>query len=349
MNNPQNSVADTDLQNWLKSTECFNLLLKTIAPIIRSKAMSQGIDLDSIGLDEDVNALANCLWEFLCDKQERLDDLNDVIRSGNISKLIGIITNRFFAYCIDERRSDSPFHAYYQHMRKILSEAEGVQYLPEANGSYYAWSQNQSVTALPKMTLPEESYCNWPQPDIDAKHIHKKAYMIPLSRFFWEEATKRLKSEHLVPIRDLTSYVASIYGLQKLECSKANSEDNENDSGLLDQIEDESSSYRPDKSIIEGLLEKRAEMLVGYWGAKERQLFLLRFGQPLTTQLTLEDIAKKTGYKSAAAVDYPIKKLASNVRDSLEQWKQGYSSGEHIEDEEDYFFERIIYFCKSFS
>jgi hypothetical protein len=343
VNNPQNTKTDTNLQEWLKSLACYNILLNTIAPVIRSKAINQGIDLDSIGMDSDVNALANCLWEFLCDKQERLDDLNDVIRSGNSSKLIGIIINRFFAYCIDERRSDSSFHAYYQHMRKILYEADDVLYLPEASGSFYAWPQDQTITTLPKGTLLEESFGDWPQPEIEAKNLHKKPYMIALSRFFWDEATKRLESECLVPIRDLTSFVASIYGLQKLESSQMNSEDYKNDSDCVNRIEDESSSYRPDKSVIEGQLEKRAQMLVCSWGVNERRLFWLRFEQ----ELTLEETAKETGYKSAAAVDYQIKKLVSAIRDSWEQWQFGYSSGDGDQDfEQDFFFQRLICFCK---
>lgn len=344
MNNPQNSKTDSDLQEWLKSPVCFTILLNTIAPIIRSKAINQGIDLDAIGMDDDVNALASCLWEFLCDKQERLNDLNAVIRDKNDSLLVSIIINRFFAYCVDERRSSSPFHAYYQHMRKILSEAEEAQYLPETGGSFYAWAKNQTITSLPKGTLSEDSFSDWPQSDIAAKDIHKKPCMIALSRFFWDEAMKHLDSECLIPIRDLTSYVAAIYGLEKPESGQMSSEGDENDSDVVSRIEDESSCYKPDRSIIEGQLESRAKLLVNLWGAKERHLFLLRFDQ----QLTLEDAASETGYKSAAAVDYQIRKLVSSVRDSWEQWQFGFSSGDGDTDaEQDFFFDRLIYFCKS--
>ncbi len=344
MNNPHNSKNDSDLQEWLKSPACFSILLKTIAPIIRAKAISQRIDLNAIGMDDDVNALASCLWEFLCDKQERLNDLNAVIRDKNDSLLVSIIINRFFAYCVDERRSSSPFHAYYQHMRKILSEAEGVQYLPETGGSFYAWAKNQSATSLPKGTLPEDSFIDWSLPGIDAKDIRKKPHMITLSRFFWDEAMKRQGNECLIPIRDLTSYVAAIYGFEKLESGQIVSEGDEYDSDIVSRIEDDSSFYKPDKSLIEEQLESRAKRLVDFWGAKERHLFLLRFDQ----QLTLEDAASETGYKSAAAVDYQIKKLVSSVRDSWEQWQFGFSSGDDDTDaEQDYFFDRLIYFCKS--
>jgi hypothetical protein len=344
VNNPQTIDTGNALQEWLKSPACFTTLLNTIAPIIRSKAINQGIDLNAIGMDDDVNALASCLWEFLCDKQERFSDLNAVIRDKNDSLLVSIIINRFFAYCVDERRSSSPFHAYYQHMRKILSEAEGVQYLPETGGSFYAWAKNQSVTSLTKGTLPEDSFSDWPQSEIAAKDIHKKPCMIALSRFFWDEAMKRLDTECLIPIRDLTSYVAAIYGLQKPESGQLSTEYDENDCDIVSRIEDESTFYKPDRSIIEGQLEARAKRLVNFWGAKERRLFLLRFDQ----QLTLEDAASETGYKSAAAVDYQIKKLVSTVRDSWEQWQFGFSSGDGDSDaEQDYFFDRLINFCKS--
>lgn len=338
--------TDTDraLQEWLKSSACFDILLKQIAPKIRLKAINQGIELASIGMDEDTNDLANCLWEFLYDKQTRFKDLNFIISNGNDSLLIPIVINRFFSYCLDERRSNSPFHAYYQHMRKVLSKTEGVQYLAEACGAYYAWSQNQTISALPIESFPEDSFCEWSQPNISAKDIHKKSYMIALSQFFWKEATMRLKCEHLIPIRKLTSYVASIYGLQKQTADQMFAVNGEDDNDFTTQIMDESSSFRPDKSVMEDQLEKRAKLLIGSWGPNERRLFLLRFEQ----NNTLEDTAKETGYKSASAVDYQLKKLVSAIRDSWEQWQFGYASyDDDLDTEQDFFFERLIYFCKS--
>jgi hypothetical protein len=334
VNNPQNTNVDSPLQEWLKTQDCFDTLLKKIAPTICKKARNQNINLDAIGMDDDVNSLASCLWEFLYENHERLDDLNGVTWDSKDSKCIGIIINRFFAYCLDERRSESPFHAYYQHMRKLLNEAlkEGmdITYDPARNGSSYAWTKNHGLKRLEKGELSkgvpqEESFCDWPRSDVSAKDIHNKKPMLSLSQFFWHEANKQEGTECLVPVYDLTTYVANVYGFGTFDSSITGA-------GVTE------------KSLIEDQLDKRAKMLVGFWNADERRLFLLRFDQ----ELKLEDVAKETGYKSAAAVDYQIKKLLSVIRESWEQWQFGYSSEDDDQDtEQDFFFQRLIHFCKT--
>ncbi|MFZ4855100.1 MAG: hypothetical protein ACOYL3_01780 [Desulfuromonadaceae bacterium] len=335
------------LLDWLKSPACFDILLKQVAPVICRKADRYGISLDDIGLDSDVNAVASCLWEFLCDEHEKLDDLGHVITTENQSLLVSIIINRFFAYCIDERRSSSTFHAYYQHIRRVLQElhkAGDIQYESNHKSAFYAWSKVSGLTPLTQGILTEGFFAGWPRSEISASDIHKKQHMISLSKFFWHEAIKRLDREHLIPIYDLTEYVARMYGLPNHAKKQKDNCDEDDSNDYFSKIKDVSPSSCPSRTITEQQLEKRADMLSNFWNDKERRLFLLIFDQALT----LEEAATKSGYKSAAAVDYHKKKLISAIRESWEQWQFGYSSGDgDVEVEQQFFFEKLIYFCKS--
>ncbi len=146
---------------WLNNPDCIKELVPCARKVIK-RAERLGIALDDACLQgaDFHNAVASDLWMFLREEAERLAGKFSVFLATEDSEgLSRYIVKEFIDARIDQRRNDSPFHAYYRHMRSVLCEAEGINYqsVPR-QGSYFAWSHAEGLPFLCKRLTCTELY-----------------------------------------------------------------------------------------------------------------------------------------------------------------------------------------------
>lgn len=342
--------------SWLDSPVCLADLLPCARRVIK-RAERDGISLQDSYLHgaEFHKAVASDLWQFLREEADRLTLKATIFLATNDSEgLARCIVQEFIDSRIDQRRNDSPFHAYYRHMRTVLSEADGINYqaLPR-KGSYYAWSHAADLTIHPDNL---QDYGEWSCCSIAFSELHKKPAMIQLSRHYWDEALKIHLTEYLFSIRGLVAFVASKYPLiPTVEYE-----------GVVDS-EDEGNA--PHRLLGESLVNPDARQADGAWARQFPQLAqsiievdLARIARDCAAQLTsieravvcgldasltLAEIARSLGMKGPSNVSYHQKLAVEKLRAAWSLW--GQPDSEHYavaEEEQQIFFKKVIKFCK---
>ncbi|MEI6205760.1 MAG: hypothetical protein WCP20_03145 [Desulfuromonadales bacterium] len=366
----RNNIQMSDVfYEWLSSPECFNDLLPCVRLVIR-RAEQLGVTLDDSYL-EDGNvkeyhaAVAGNLWQFIKEEAAVLaQKATRYLLERDYKWLATFISREFIDSCIDKRRNDSPFHAYYRHMRNVLSEAKEINYRPvPRKGSYFAWSHKPDLDFIPDnndFRTRHLNYKEWTSSNISFSEINKQAFMIELSRHYWDEALRVILKEYLHPIRELVSFVAVKYPLIP---SVENESDIESDmvcdnegQGLQHAFDDR--FIHPDasgdddswirqlpilaQSIIELDLDKLARDCAARLTDTEKAVL---WG--LNDSSTLADIARSLGMKGPSNVSYHQKLASEKLRIAWSLW--GQPDSEHYavaEDEQRIFFNKVIELCK---
>ncbi len=342
--------------NWLNSPESFDYLRHDCAKSVIRRAEKSGIVLDDSYLQDGefktyLDAVASGLWAFLKDEAENLSrKATPFLVSGDKIALARYISSAFIDACIDKRRNDSPFQAYYRHMGAVLRQADGINFhsIPR-KCSYYAWSQ------APELPLFDErlNYESWQASSIPFRDINKKDFMIALSRHYWEEALRVILAEHLFSIQGLVAFVASKYPLIM---------DIQYEPGVEDT---EVTSHR---KFGESLIDPEGLLADGQWARQFPiipvhivEVDLGRIARDCAAKLTKEEkvvvcgidiatgdeIAKALGKKGPSNVDYYKKPALKKVREAWSLWGQPDSEFYAVEVEEcRVFIKKLVGFCK---
>lgn len=343
---------------WLRSDHCIDTL-RICAKKVISTSESKGIILDDAYMSGEnyrdyTNAVSSNIWEFLKEKSEDLTrKAYTFLVTDDLSGIIRFICQEFIDFCIDKRRNDTPFHAYYRHMRNVLSQADGINYQAiSRKGSYYAWSQSADLPYFDsELNCKEMEGCS-----IGFSEINKKPAMIKISKHYWNESLKILLDEYLLSIRGLVAFVAVKYPLTPQFESDPCIEDEDTSesqrplgSTLINQSADypdgawERQLSKLSKSIVEIDLEQIAKDCAAQLSPMEKSVIC-----GLDEGLTLADIAKRLGIKGPSNVSYHRKLAEKKLRTAWSLW--GQPDSEHYavaEEEQRIFFKKTIQFCKN--
>ncbi len=350
-------------ETWLNTPEGSATILEC-ARTVQQQARRSSINLAQIFREEFVDdsqelrhIIASELTAYLLEHHTVVaQDIADDLRIGDISAITAKITTKFMNHLLDQRRTYhiSPFHAYLRHLRKVISQATNVRYLPTDSGSFFAYSTDDSLVFLPHAWcgLP---FDGWPSPSLPLSEIEKQAGMIHLSRFYWDEATCRYETEYLQPLRELTRFVFAKYTVVARRQDMATGCDSGlSESEAFDLLQTvnlagdplgprQRQSERLDYDIIEtelsrlaghclaGLDERQREML---WRASEGE--------------KLDDIGQLLGEKGASTIHYQLKKARNHILKFWSLWGNAQLPGFAEEDEEEQFIflEKIVHLCK---
>jgi len=359
-------MADQFLE-WLERPECLKNLLPCARRVIR-RAENLGITLADSYMDGgDTNAynvaVATDLWQFL---RVHANTLTNKATTFLVLKdeagFSLLIVREFIDSCIDQRRNDSPFHAYYRHMRTVLSDTDGINYksIPR-KCSYYAWSGTKELKILPDnddFSIKYLNYEEWAASSITFSEIYKNKNMVQLSRHYWDEALRIILAEYLLSIRGLVTFIATKYPLVPPPVEYEPGVGSEDDidtphlaSGeiLIDpgnSLDDDAWTRQIPKlasSIIEVELDRVARDCVEQLTNTERAVLC-----GLDAGSTLAEIARLLGMKTPSNVNYHQKLAYEKLRTSWSLWGQPDSEHYSVAEEEQLiFFKMVIKFCKA--
>lgn len=347
---------------WINSIECFDVLC-VCARQVAKRASSNGIILDDTYLEESnrkdfYTAVATNLWQFIKERVDRIaEEGTTLLLSGDSKKFMDYICGEFLDHCKDQRRTDTPYYAYYRHMRTVLSQVDGICYKPIARkGSFYAWSSASDLEFLPDNASIDQDYGNWTASTVLFSDIHEKPAMLQLSRHYWDEALHYFLSEYLLPIRELVKYVATKYPLMiTVEYTSGHNDDSdENDNrntlenGFIDPniALDDDSWKRQLPTLPYDIIDTQLEVLARDCVSdltKDERIILCR----IDSNIKLEDIARELGMKGPSNVSYHQKNCYVKIRKKWKTWAIPDSEHYSLEEDEQFiFFKKIIEICK---
>jgi hypothetical protein len=354
-------MTDTFL-TWINSKECFDVLC-ICARQVAKRAASNGLALDDAYLEDGnrndfYTAVATDLWQFIKERVDRIAEEGTILLlSGDSRKFMDFLCGEFLDHLKDQRRTDTPFYAYYRHMRTVLSQADGVCYKAVTRkGSFYAWSTSSDLIFLPDSSSAELHYGEWSACSVCFSDIHEKPAMLQLSRHYWGEALHYFLMEYLLPIRELVKYVAVKYPLiTTIEYTSGHNDDSDENDGrntLEDGFVDPDTAMDDDSwkrqlptlpyDIIDTQLETLARDCVAEL-TKDERIILCR----IDANIKLDVIARELGMKGPSNVSYHQKNGYTKIRRKWKTW--AIPDSEHYcvaEDEQLIFFKKIIEICK---
>lgn len=338
---------------WLDSPGCHGDLIPIARKVIW-RAERIGIELDDAYFKDDhkecIAAVASNLWIFLKEESEALaKKASALLNSGDSEGLSRLVVQEFIDNCIDERRNDSPFHAYYRHMRDVLHDSPGINYKPiSRQGSYYAWSNAKTLTLIPEKDHDFCSryldYSKWDACSVAFSRLHQKPEMISLSKHYWDEAIRIIVDEYFLSIRGLVSFVACKYPLiPVIEYDADTDTENEESSRKLGETVVSPEQQLP--VIPAKIVEVDLELIARDCAAKltiEEKIIISRMDSD-----TGAEIAKALGKKGASNVDYYKKPALDKVKGHWKHWSQPDSEYFSVTVDECRIFIRfLVDFCK---
>ncbi len=115
---------------WLSSHECYAVLkLCAVQVIKRSERLSLQLDDAYLDRNDYLEAVTNQLWDFMKDRAGKIaQKATSLLVSGDEDAFMAYLSQEFIDFCLDKRREVSPFHAYYRHVRSVLSEEDIVRF-----------------------------------------------------------------------------------------------------------------------------------------------------------------------------------------------------------------------------
>lgn len=356
-----------DFATWLHSNDRLKDLLLCADYVIK-KAGRSSIQLDHLfqeeisdGLGSLTQIVAGHLWCFLKKKSETIaSQASEYLSRGDVVGFMAIVADRFLDDCLDERRTMAvnPSYAYYRHLRQVLSKAEGVNYQPTRQGSFYALSFSPGLQQLPKEHW-NHPYGDWPSPQVPTSEIHKNSGILRLSHCYWDEALERFMAEYFLPVKELGRYIDWNYSLGCLivgesQLTQADEEEgcrpfSFDDMTVTHECNDElgciaRQNPRLECDVIESELETLAQDCLMELTDRQRTI-LVRVDEGAT----LEEVARELGEKGASNVHYHLKKAYLVMRRKWSLWGPPSLPQFSEVDEEEFFifYEKVIEFCKN--
>jgi len=351
----------TPFKRWLNSQDCYSMLRLCAGQVIK-RADRLTLQLDDGYLDRDdyLESVVGQLWQFVQEKASKISDKGTALLvAGDSINFMIYLSQEFIAFSLDKRRADNPFHAYYRHLRTVLSKEDGIRCESLGRkGSYYACSDAPTLNNLPD-SFASQNYSTWPLPDVAFRNIHEKAAMLKLARGFWDESLHVFLAAYLLPIRELTHFVASNYPLIFTESTESSFDVSDDEDGLAtnlgdclftsadSRMEDVWKRQTPelDKDIVDNELEMLAQDCVAELSERQRLLLLMK----MEDDMTYEEICLRLSENSPSKLHYHIKKSLDVIRQKWSLWgPPSLKQFADVDQEEFYlFYEKVISICKN--
>jgi hypothetical protein len=178
---------------------------------------------------------------------------------------------------------------------------------------------------------------------VPAAELHRKESLVRLARLFWHEAEGRIEGgPHSLPVRELVHYLARHYAHLALpfraepgEKSAGGGEDE------VERMAEPGAERGPELAVVRSRLPELARKLVASWPEKLRTAFALIQGE----ELSLDEAARRMGYKGASGVSYVYRAALERLRDFCLLWP-GLSPPDLDEDLFDELVTLVLTFCK---
>lgn len=344
-------------QKWVSSEECIDVL-KSCAKQVVVRAERLSLQLDDIYLDHNdyLTAVTNQLWDFVKERSDKIAlKATTLLISGDDDAFMAFLSREFIDFCQDKRRDINPFHAYYRHVRAVLSEEETIRFESMGRkGSYYAYSDSPGLELFPDKLIVD-SYGAWSAPDVAFSEIHGKPAIIRLARHFWNEYLKVVLAEYLLPVRELVRYVTTVYPLLITVSTESSFDSGENEDGtsvslgdrLITSVDNckEDAWNRAVPHIIETQLDDLARDCVNELSGKQKMLILMK----LEAEMTYEEICTRLGENNPSKLHYHVKKGLEVIHQKWSLWGPPLLRQFAEVDEEEFFmfYEKVISFCKN--
>ncbi|GFO67481.1 hypothetical protein GMLC_10600 [Geomonas limicola] len=347
---------NSGFETWVSSAACREPLRQCAKQVIRrANDLALQLDDSSDNSDDYLESVTALLWQFV---KEHADSVAEkaaaLLAGGDESSFMAYLTRAFLSDCVDKRRTDSPFHAYYRHMRAVISREERFRYLPCGfEGSYYACSTEESLDRLPERWC-QGDFSGWSRSSVPYRDIHGNSGMLALARHFWDESLRQILAEYLLPIRELVRFVTFSYPML-VTAVVDHGADTERSEGATYGVADHllppelvaeawsRQSRALEFDVVDTQLESLARECVAALTGRQK-LVLDLYDQ----ELTLEEIARRLDEKGPSNIHYHLKAARSVLKQRWGLWGPPVLREFAEVDEEEFFlfYETVISFCK---
>jgi len=326
------------LRKWLSGPECYKTLMQCAATVRRrAKALGFSARLFPFESDEE---LVNELWAFLASIDGRQEaELAAAAAEGSFSRLGFLAANGFISRLIDKQRTggQSAWHAYYRHVRQVLSASKEISYKSIKSGAYYSLSEEMDLSIEP---WSDRDYLRWPPPPVTLDNPKKSREILELALHFYDDAVKRSGIHQWVPIRELVSYIVARFPeLQRGGEAQEQQMDGEETEGR-EKLQAESPA--PEHLITRMDVKTLAASFAHKLDSRKRKIFYLHYGRNISGK----ELAQAIGYKGESGISYQISKIKHSLREFCMMWP-GLSPEDLNDALFDEFITHLLDFCRS--
>jgi hypothetical protein len=351
-------MSGLDWEAWLASPECLGALERAARMILRQAeriGLPGGLlPCDGLGSlsgaerEDCVRATAHDLWIFLSTRPGSWRERTDIpwLAEQGESFLVQRIGRDYFQHLKDQARTYGahPMRALYRRVRQVLQGEPTVHYGATARGASYSLEPGAPELPDPHRlrSLPYEEWDS-PLDAVPAAELHRKESLVRLARMFWRQAEIHLEGgPYALPIRELVYYLGRHYAHLALPFrAEQGGTAAGSGEGEIERMAEPGAERGPELAVVRSRLPELARKLVASWPEKLRTAFALIQGEGLT----LEEAARRMGYKGASGVSYVYRSALERLRDFCLLWP-GLSPPDLDEDLFDEFVSLVLAFCK---
>lgn len=351
-------MSGHEWEAWLASPRCLGTLERAARMVLRQAeriGLPGGL-LSCEGLpsgagapwEDCVRATAHDLWLFLKSRPEAWRDRTDLqwAAAQGDSFLERRIGRDYLQHLKDQARTYGvhPMRALYRRVRRVLQDEDSVDYRATARGAFYSLEPGSPELPDPHR-LRTRAFEEWDSPleAVPAAELHRKESLVRLAHRFWREAERRLEGgPYALPVQELVHYLGRHYAHLALPLRvEPRGEAGGPGEDEVRSLAEPGAERGPELAVVRSRLPELARKLVASWPEKLRTAFALLQGE----ELTLEEAARRMGYKGASGVSYVYRSALERLRDFCLLWP-GLSPPDLDEDLFDAFVDLVVTFCK---
>jgi DNA-directed RNA polymerase specialized sigma24 family protein len=326
-------MTGPDWEAWLASPECLGPLERAARAVLRQArhiGLPEGLlpceglgALSGPGYVDCVQATAHDLWVFLSTRPaswRRRSDLAWLAGQGE-SFLARRIGQDYLQHLKDQARTygSHPWRALYRRVRQVLREEPSIHTRATDRGVFYSLEPGSPDWVDPHR-LGATPYEAWSSPldAVPAADLHRRESLVRLATIFWHQAVHRLGDvPRALPVRELVHYLSRHYGHlsppARVVPGKAVGGD---EADGVEGVPQPGGEVGPELAVVRSRLAELARKLVASWPDRLRTAFVLIQGE----ELTLEEAARRMGYKGPSGASYAYRSALERLRDFCLLW-----------------------------
>ncbi len=318
----------TDFISRDNGKDLFNFLRECASSIYARQQSRQllslvGIDIENFNKDEIIDDLAAALWIYLQDTLEESSYYAELYKNKDISRLVYCIVTNYKKYLLDQARTGNTFNAYYRTCREALSKSKRITCRNIVNpsrknslplGMCFAPSTHVDAPEADKLLFQSYEYRIIPAPPgLFQKNIRRAQNIEEAAIFFWHQAAE-IKGKHFFLIRDFVNYIRVYFDIYCPDSAKKTSSSVHSQS-ITDQepgiVDPEIPDIRSDNVLrVKNLLKHLKHCL------SNQDLDILEY--------RMNGNDRKKTMERFALTDYAYKQIRNRIKDSLDDFYEGY-------------------------
>jgi hypothetical protein len=219
-----------------------------------------------------------------------------------------------------------------------------MHYRASARGAFYSLEPGSPELPDPRRLggFPGEGWDS-PLEAVPAAELHRKESLVRLARLFWRQAEGRLEGgPYALPVRELVHYLGRHYAHLAVPLrAEPKGEAAGSGEDEVERIAQPGAERGPELAVVRSRLPELSQKLVASWPEKLRMAFSLIQGE----ELTLDEAARRMGYKGASGVSYVYRAALDRLRDFCLLWP-GLSPPDLDEDLFEELVTLVVRFCR---